>query len=103
VRANEEYRSLRMTILSRSLSRCQSFLQFSQFEGPLIVVMNNEENAQNYHRTCFFVIGLIASTEQGAEILSDYGWSAATTSLGDPTGICVPEDIGKFMTVRPIS
>lgn len=50
-------------------------------------------------RTCFFVIGLIASTEQGAEILSDYGWSAATTSLGDPTGICVPEDISKFMTV----
>jgi rapamycin-insensitive companion of mTOR len=50
-------------------------------------------------RTCFFVIGLIASTEQGAEILSDYGWLAATTALGEPTGMCVPEDISKFMTV----
>lgn len=45
------------------------------------------------------MIGLIASTEQGAEILSDYGWLAATTALGEPTGMCVPENISKFMTV----
>src|SRR5689334_10475473 len=54
---------------------------------------------EKHNSTCFFVIGLIASTEQGAEILSDYGWIAATTALGEPTGMCVPEDISKFMAV----
>ena len=50
-------------------------------------------------RTCFFVLGLISSTFQGAEILDDYHWEATTTPLAMPTGICIPTDVEKFISV----
>jgi rapamycin-insensitive companion of mTOR len=51
-------------------------------------------------RTCFFVLGLISSTSQGAEILDDYHWEATLSPLGTPTGLCIPVDVEKFMLVR---
>jgi rapamycin-insensitive companion of mTOR len=50
-------------------------------------------------RTCFYVLGLISSTPHGAEILSDYGWEATLSPLGFPTGLCVPIDLEKFLSV----
>lgn len=50
-------------------------------------------------RTCFFVLGLISSTPQGAEILDDYHWEATLDPLGYPTGLCVPQDVDKLVTV----
>jgi len=32
-------------------------------------------------RTCFFVLGLISSTTQGAEILEDYNWMSLSSPL----------------------
>lgn len=51
-------------------------------------------------RTCFFVLGLISSTSQGAEILDDYEWEATVTPLGLPIGLCIPMDVEKFITVN---
>jgi len=51
--------------------------------------------------TCFFVLGLVSSTCQGAEILDDYHWEATTTPLAIPTGICIPTDIEKFISLVP--
>jgi len=51
-------------------------------------------------RTCFFALGLVSSTPQGAEILEDYGWEATLSPLGLPTGLCIPADIEKFLSVR---
>ncbi|KAF9242546.1 Rapamycin-insensitive companion of mTOR, N-term-domain-containing protein [Melanogaster broomeanus] len=50
--------------------------------------------------TCFFVLGLISSTTQGTEILDDYRWEATLSPLGLPTGLCVPVDLDKFISVR---
>ena len=50
-------------------------------------------------RTCFFAIGLISSTAQGAELLDDYGWEATLSPLGNPSGMCIPADIEKFVSV----
>ena len=50
-------------------------------------------------RTCFFVIGLLSTTQMGAEILEEYGWMATRTHLGRPTGLCLPNDIGRFTSV----
>ena len=50
-------------------------------------------------RTCFFVLGLISSTPQGAEILDDYRWEATLSPLGLPTGLCIPLDVDKFVSV----
>jgi len=43
---------------------------------------------------------LVSSTQQGAEILEDYGWEATLSPLGLPTGLCIPADIEKFLSVR---
>ncbi|CCA73896.1 related to protein ste16 [Serendipita indica DSM 11827] len=66
---------------------------------PVIIEIMETTPVLSIRGTCFFVIGLIASTEQGAEILSDYGWLATTSSLGQPTGICIPTDIEKFILI----
>ncbi|KAH6907986.1 Rapamycin-insensitive companion of mTOR, N-term-domain-containing protein [Coprinopsis sp. MPI-PUGE-AT-0042] len=34
--------------------------------------------------TCFFVLGLISSTSQGAEVLDDYHWEATLSAVGLP-------------------
>lgn len=49
--------------------------------------------------TCFFVLGLISSTHQGAEILLDYGWEATLAPSGRPTGLCIPVDIREFVEI----
>ncbi|KAG8214549.1 Rapamycin-insensitive companion of mTOR, N-term-domain-containing protein [Butyriboletus roseoflavus] len=49
--------------------------------------------------TCFFVLGLISSTTQGAEILDDYRWEATLSPLGLPTGLCVPVDLDRFISL----
>lgn len=53
--------------------------------------------------TCFFVLGLIASTVQGSDLLEDYGWLSATDVGGRLTGICIPDDLSDFveMPARP--
>ncbi len=45
------------------------------------------------------MLGLISSTPQGAEILDDYHWEATLSPLGLPTGLCVPVDVDKFVSV----
>ncbi|WWD20882.1 hypothetical protein CI109_105359 [Kwoniella shandongensis] len=51
--------------------------------------------------TCFFVIGLISSTRMGAEILEEFGWIATRTPLGHTTGLCLPNDISRFVRIEP--
>lgn len=36
---------------------------------------------------------------QGAEILDDYRWEATLSPLGLPTGLCVPVDLDRFISV----
>ncbi|WVQ77136.1 hypothetical protein IAR50_006819 [Cryptococcus sp. DSM 104548] len=47
--------------------------------------------------TCFFTIGLISSTRMGAEILEEFGWIATRTPLGHTTGLCLPNDVSRFV------
>ncbi|THH08497.1 hypothetical protein EW145_g2671 [Phellinidium pouzarii] len=49
--------------------------------------------------TAFFAIGLVSSTAQGAEILDDYGWESTLSPLGFPTGLCIPANIEKFVSI----
>ncbi|KAJ1038031.1 hypothetical protein NDA10_005530 [Ustilago hordei] len=49
--------------------------------------------------TCFFVLGLISSTNSGAEVLQDYGWQSVCTPLGAPMGLCIPDDINRLMSL----
>lgn len=57
--------------------------------------------------TAWFALGLISSTEVGAEILDEYGWNCVRDTLGNLTGICIPTDLEKILDgykpVRPVS
>ncbi|TFY68745.1 hypothetical protein EVJ58_g835 [Rhodofomes roseus] len=68
---------------------------------PEIIKIAEESLVLSVRGTCFFVLGLIASTPQGAEILDDYHWEATLSPLGMPTGICVPVDVEKFTYIPP--
>ncbi|KAG0139923.1 hypothetical protein CROQUDRAFT_111390 [Cronartium quercuum f. sp. fusiforme G11] len=61
-------------------------------------------NVFSVRGTCYYVLGLISSTPEGTELLSDSGWNSVQTPLGTLTGICVPERLDEFVvhpTWRP--
>lgn len=66
---------------------------------PQIMQIAEESLVLSVRGTCFFVLGLISSTAQGAEILDDYNWEATLSPLGQPTGLCVPMDVDRFISV----
>ncbi|KXN88287.1 Protein ste16 [Leucoagaricus sp. SymC.cos] len=54
---------------------------------PVILEIAERSPIPSVRGTCFFVLGLISSTTQGAEILEDYEWLSTLSPLGTPTGI----------------
>lgn len=68
---------------------------------PAVLDIANNSPIPSVRGTCFFVLGLISSTSQGAEILDDYEWEATVTPLGLPIGLCIPMDVEKFITIPP--
>lgn len=78
-------------------------LPFLEEEDIIPVILEIAEQSQvlSVRGTCFYVLGLISSTPQGAEILSDYGWEATLSPLGFPTGLCVPIELEKFLSISP--
>ncbi|TFK40828.1 Rapamycin-insensitive companion of mTOR, N-term-domain-containing protein [Crucibulum laeve] len=77
-------------------------LPFLEEEEIIPAVLDIAENSPipSVRGTCFFVLGLISSTSQGAEILDDFNWEATLSPLGTPTGLCLPMDVDKFISVR---
>lgn len=55
-----------------------------------------------YTRTCYFVLGLIAKTQQGVELLGEIGWESVVSSNGEPEGLCVPLNLHRFLMVRKL-
>ncbi|KAH7099638.1 Rapamycin-insensitive companion of mTOR, N-term-domain-containing protein [Auriculariales sp. MPI-PUGE-AT-0066] len=68
---------------------------------PNILEIAEQSLVLSVRGTCFFVLGLISSTPQGAETLDDYGWEATMSPLGEPTGLCVPSTLERFLTLPP--
>lgn len=52
-----------------------------------------------YFRTCYFVLGLIAKTQQGVELLGEIGWESVVSPNGESEGLCVPLNLSRFLTV----
>ncbi|KAK4705182.1 rapamycin-insensitive companion of mTOR, partial [Phenoliferia sp. Uapishka_3] len=66
-----------------------------------IVEIAEDSLVYSLRGTAFFVLGLIASTVEGSEILEDLGWESVCTPLGVATGICVPIDVASFVFTPP--
>ena len=52
-------------------------------------------------RTAYFVLGLISSTVEGVRILESLGWDSVLNTMGMPTGLCIPQDPSKFLSLPP--
>lgn len=78
-------------------------LRFLEEEELIPALLDIAQNSPipSLRGTCFFVLGLISSTPEGAEILAEYGWEAALSPLGVPMGICLPADLEKFTHIPP--
>ncbi|ESK90459.1 cytosolic regulator pianissimo [Moniliophthora roreri MCA 2997] len=68
---------------------------------PTVMDIANHSPIPTVRGTCFFMLGLISSTSQGCEILDDYHWEATLTPMGLPTGLCIPVDVDKFISLPP--
>lgn len=64
-----------------------------------IVDLAEQSAVLSVRGTCYFVLGLIASTLQGSDLLEDFGWLSATDVAGRLMGICVPDDLWDFIQV----
>ncbi|KAF8606948.1 hypothetical protein BDV93DRAFT_331061 [Ceratobasidium sp. AG-I] len=66
-----------------------------------IVEIAGKSEILSVRGTCFYVLGLISNTPQGAEVLDEYEWEATVTPLGFTTGLCLPMDVEKFLYITP--
>ncbi|KAH9815957.1 Rapamycin-insensitive companion of mTOR, middle domain-containing protein [Melampsora americana] len=74
-------------------------LTFLEPEGVIdeIAEIAETSNVFSVRGTCCYILGLISSTLEGSELLSDSGWKSVQTPLGTLTGICVPERLDEFI------
>lgn len=48
------------------------------------------------------MLGLISGTIEGVRILDELGWDSVMTTMETPTGLCVPRDPSRFLSLPPI-
>ncbi|SCU95116.1 LAME_0F10792g1_1 [Lachancea meyersii CBS 8951] len=53
--------------------------------------------------TAFYALGLIASTDEGCEILDELGWSCSLNVQGVPLALAFPKNIGQFLSFPEIN
>lgn len=76
------------------------FLQDSNVTRSVIDIARSSSVA-TLKGTAYLVIGLLSITPAGATLLGEYNWLAVLTSMGTPTGICVPENLGDVLNLAP--
>lgn len=65
----------------------------------LIVKIATSSEVMTMRGTAFFVLGLISRSLHGMEILTEYGWTAATDHLGRSLGYCLPPNLENLLLV----
>ncbi|ROV90323.1 hypothetical protein VSDG_08150 [Cytospora chrysosperma] len=83
-----------------SMERGAPFLESCDVVSHIVNIAEQHQ-VMSMRGTAFFVIGLISRSVHGLEMLSELGWDANTNSLGNSTGFCVPNNLLKFLSLRP--
>lgn len=81
-----------------SNSRGAPLLEGSGVVENIVDIFNHSERF-SVRGTAFFVLGLVSSTHEGAEILDEFGWKTVRDVLGHPRGICLPLDFDNSFAV----
>ncbi|ORZ19033.1 Rapamycin-insensitive companion of mTOR, N-term-domain-containing protein [Absidia repens] len=75
------------------------FLEEEDIVKDIVYLAENSE-VLSLKGTCFYVLGLIAKTQQGVEILGEHGWECVVGPNDNPEGLCVPLNLQGFLTIR---
>ncbi|ATY59381.1 HR1 rho-binding [Cordyceps militaris] len=76
------------------------FLEASDVVEQIVRIAESHQ-VMSIRGTAFFVLGLISRSTHGLEILSEHGWDANTTPMGNSLGYCIPTDLGKLLSLKP--
>ncbi|SCU97840.1 LADA_0H08680g1_1 [Lachancea dasiensis] len=68
--------------------------------GGDIVCISIMAQSTSVKFTAFYVLGLIASTEEGCEILDELGWDCSLDVQEEPVGLAFPRDVEQFLQFR---
>ena len=75
-----------------------SFLQETDVVDWIIKIATSSK-VMTLRGTAFFVLGLISRSLHGMEILTEYGWTAATDYLGRSLGYCLPPKLEDVLSM----
>ncbi|KAG0172866.1 hypothetical protein DFQ28_009870 [Apophysomyces sp. BC1034] len=75
------------------------FLEEEDIVKDIVFLAENSE-VLSLKGTCFYVLGLIAKTRQGVELLGELGWEGVVSPNGVSEGLCVPLNLRHFLTIR---
>ncbi|RMJ16167.1 hypothetical protein CDV36_004198 [Fusarium kuroshium] len=76
------------------------FLESSDVVEQIIKIAEQHE-VMSLRGTAFFVLGLISRSTHGLEILSENGWDANTTPMGNSLGFCIPNNLSRLLSLAP--
>ncbi|KDN38380.1 hypothetical protein K437DRAFT_240106 [Tilletiaria anomala UBC 951] len=81
------------------IATAEGGLQFLEAHDLVSTIVEMAERSPviSIKGTCFFVLGLISTTEPGYELLSDFGWISARAAFHPSNGICLPTDLNRFV------
>lgn len=74
-----------------SNSRGVPFLEDCDVVQDIVEIFNTSERF-SARGTAYFVLGLISTTQEGAEILDEFSWPSVRDAVGQPRGLCFPMD-----------
>ena len=76
-----------------------SFLEETDVVGWVVKIATSS-GVMTTRGTAFFVLGLISRSLHGMEILTEYGWAAATDHLGRSLGYCLPPSLKDVFSMK---
>ncbi|KAI7853777.1 Rapamycin-insensitive companion of mTOR, middle domain-containing protein [Circinella umbellata] len=85
-----------------SIGATKNGLPFLEEEDIVKDIVHIAESSEvlSLKGTCYYVLGLVAKTQQGIEILSELNWDGVTSPNGVPEGLCVPQNLELFLSIR---
>ncbi|KAI8394190.1 Rapamycin-insensitive companion of mTOR, N-term-domain-containing protein [Radiomyces spectabilis] len=75
------------------------FLEQEEIVKDIVYMAENSE-VLSLKGTCYYVLGLIAKTHQGIELLGEFGWESMIAPNGEAEGLCVPLNLRDFLSIR---
>lgn len=77
-----------------------SFLEETDVVGWVVKIATSSQ-VMTIRGTAFLVLGLISRSLHGMEILTEYGWTAATDHVGGSLGYCLPPYLQDLFSMEP--